>query len=121
MSARRRSARRSTRLRATRATLKRRPPGRTSAYDISPQLAVGEMVERQGQFRAPLRRRACSGRRGALFPARMRERIRRDDFSAGNTPMRLQINDKEHVVDGVDESTPLLWVLRDHLGLVGTK
>src|SRR6185295_19784259 len=35
--------------------------------------------------------------------------------------MRLQINDKELVVDGVDESTPLLWVLRDHLGLVGTK
>ena len=35
--------------------------------------------------------------------------------------MRLQVNDKEHVVDGVDESTPLLWVLRDHLGLVGTK
>ena len=32
-----------------------------------------------------------------------------------------QVNDKEHVVDGVDESTPLLWVLRDHLGLVGTK
>lgn len=25
------------------------------------------------------------------------------------------------MVDGVDESTPLLWVLRDHLGLVGTK
>ena len=35
--------------------------------------------------------------------------------------MRLQINDKEHVIEGVDESTPLLWVLRDHLGLVGTK
>ena len=35
--------------------------------------------------------------------------------------MRLQVNDKEHVLDGVDESTPLLWVLRDHLGLVGTK
>ena len=35
--------------------------------------------------------------------------------------MRLQVNDKEHVVEGVDESTPLLWVLRDHLGLVGTK
>ena len=32
-----------------------------------------------------------------------------------------QVNDKEHVLDGVDESTPLLWVLRDHLGLVGTK
>ena len=35
--------------------------------------------------------------------------------------MRLQVNDKELVVEGVDESTPLLWVLRDHLGLVGTK
>ncbi len=35
--------------------------------------------------------------------------------------MRLQVNDKEHVLEGVDESTPLLWVLRDHLGLVGTK
>ena len=39
----------------------------------------------------------------------------------GDSPMRLQVNDKEHVVEGVDESTPLLWVLRDHLGLVGTK
>ena len=35
--------------------------------------------------------------------------------------MRFHVNDKEHVVDGVDETTPLLWVLRDHLGLVGTK
>jgi isoquinoline 1-oxidoreductase subunit alpha len=35
--------------------------------------------------------------------------------------MRLQVNDKEHVIEGVDESTPLLWVLRDRLGLVGTK
>jgi isoquinoline 1-oxidoreductase subunit alpha len=35
--------------------------------------------------------------------------------------MRLIINGKEHVVDEVDESTPLLWVLRDHLGLVGAK
>jgi isoquinoline 1-oxidoreductase subunit alpha len=35
--------------------------------------------------------------------------------------MRLSINGKEHVVDDVDESTPLLWVLRDHLGLVGAK
>jgi isoquinoline 1-oxidoreductase subunit alpha len=51
----------------------------------------------------------------------MRERIPRERLSRENTPMRLQINDKEHVVDGVDESTPLLWVLRDHLGLVGTK
>ena len=35
--------------------------------------------------------------------------------------MRLNINGKEHVVNDVDEATPLLWVLRDHLGLVGTK
>ena len=35
--------------------------------------------------------------------------------------MRLNVNGKEHDVPGLDESTPLLWVLRDHLGLVGTK
>lgn len=33
---------------------------------------------------------------------------------------KLQINGKTHEVD-VAEDTPLLWVLRDHLGLVGTK
>ncbi len=32
----------------------------------------------------------------------------------------LKINGKSHQVD-VEEDTPLLWVLRDHLGLVGTK
>ncbi len=32
----------------------------------------------------------------------------------------LTINGKQHQVD-VDPSTPVLWVLRDHLGLVGTK
>src|ERR1043165_5058588 len=32
----------------------------------------------------------------------------------------LNINGKQHRVD-VAEDTPLLWVLRDHLGLVGTK
>lgn len=32
----------------------------------------------------------------------------------------LKINGKSHTVD-VGEDTPLLWVLRDHLGLVGTK
>jgi len=35
--------------------------------------------------------------------------------------MRLNVNDKEYAVEGIDETTPLLWVLRDHLGLVGTK
>ncbi|MDQ2656142.1 MAG: (2Fe-2S)-binding protein [Bacteroidota bacterium] len=33
---------------------------------------------------------------------------------------RLQINGRSHEVD-VDADTPLLWVLRDNLGLVGTK
>lgn len=32
----------------------------------------------------------------------------------------LHINGKKHLVD-VDPDTPMLWVLRDHLGLVGTK
>jgi isoquinoline 1-oxidoreductase alpha subunit len=35
--------------------------------------------------------------------------------------MRFTVNGKEHVIEDIDESTPLLWVLRDHLGLVGTK
>lgn len=35
--------------------------------------------------------------------------------------MRLNVNGKEHVVNDLDEATPLLWVLRDQLGLVGTK
>ncbi len=33
----------------------------------------------------------------------------------------LTINGKLITVNDVDMSTPLLWVLRDHLGLVGTK
>ena len=33
---------------------------------------------------------------------------------------KLQINGREHQVD-VAADTPLLWVLRDHIGLVGTK
>lgn len=32
----------------------------------------------------------------------------------------LKINGKQHQVD-VDSSTPLLWVLRDHLKMLGTK
>ena len=32
----------------------------------------------------------------------------------------LDVNGKRVVVD-VDDDTPLLWVLRDHLGLTGTK
>jgi isoquinoline 1-oxidoreductase alpha subunit len=33
----------------------------------------------------------------------------------------LQINGNKHDIGDVDPSTPLLWVLRDELGLVGTK
>jgi len=35
--------------------------------------------------------------------------------------MRLNVNGKEHELDGLDPDTPLLWVLRDRLNLVGTK
>ena len=34
---------------------------------------------------------------------------------------RLTVNGREQNVDDVSPSTPLLWVLRDALGLVGTK
>ena len=35
--------------------------------------------------------------------------------------MRLNVNGKEHDLGDIDASTPLLWALRDHLNLVGTK
>ena len=35
--------------------------------------------------------------------------------------MRLKVNGKEYAADGIEDGTPLLWVLRDSLGLVGTK
>jgi isoquinoline 1-oxidoreductase alpha subunit len=35
-------------------------------------------------------------------------------------PIQLTINHEAHTVD-VSPQTPLLWVLRDHLGMVGTK
>jgi len=35
-------------------------------------------------------------------------------------PFTISVNGKTHVVD-VDDDTPLLWVLRDVLGLTGTK
>ena len=37
------------------------------------------------------------------------------------TTLRLNVNGKDHVIEGVAEDTPLLWVLRDELKLVGTK
>ena len=35
--------------------------------------------------------------------------------------IRLNVNGQEHELQDDDASTSLLWVLRDHLGLVGTK
>lgn len=35
--------------------------------------------------------------------------------------LRLIVNNREKELEGLDSSTPLLWVLRDHCGLVGTK
>lgn len=35
--------------------------------------------------------------------------------------VKLNINGIEHKIDDIDPSTPLLWVLRDHLGMYGTK
>ncbi len=33
----------------------------------------------------------------------------------------LRVNGKDRKLDDIDPSTPLLWVLRDHLDMVGTK
>ena len=35
--------------------------------------------------------------------------------------VKLKINGMDHQIDDIDPSTPLLWALRDNLGLVGTK
>ncbi|MGD8577973.1 MAG: 2Fe-2S iron-sulfur cluster-binding protein, partial [Lysobacterales bacterium] len=35
-------------------------------------------------------------------------------------PLTLSVNGEEHTID-VEPDTPLLWVLRDTLGLTGTK
>ena len=35
--------------------------------------------------------------------------------------MRLNVNGKDYDMDVPNADTPLLWVLRDYLGLVGTK
>ncbi len=48
---------------------------------------------------------------------------KQDYNPAGGIPMAaitLTVNSRKHIVD-VDPGTPLLWVLRDTLGLTGTK
>ena len=37
-----------------------------------------------------------------------------------STSIELNINGKKHIVD-VEPTTPLLWVIREHVGLTGTK
>jgi isoquinoline 1-oxidoreductase alpha subunit len=37
------------------------------------------------------------------------------------TDLNLTINGRRHVIENLDPTTPLLWVLRDELGLAGTK
>jgi aerobic-type carbon monoxide dehydrogenase small subunit (CoxS/CutS family) len=73
---------------------------------------------------AAARRADASGQRPALLIRRALWR------NAGATPLRaieggtrvirIDINGKAHDVDA-DPGTPLLWVLRDHLNMTGTK
>lgn len=41
-------------------------------------------------------------------------------FTAGMSEIRITVNGVTHDVD-IDDDTPLLWILRDRLGLTGTK
>jgi isoquinoline 1-oxidoreductase subunit alpha len=50
------------------------------------------------------------------------ERARKVTGRGEKKVLRLKINHKERIIEGdLDPATPLLWVLRDHLALVGTK
>jgi isoquinoline 1-oxidoreductase alpha subunit len=51
---------------------------------------------------------------------RKRRGARRRSHREPSLQLTLRINGTDHTLD-VDPSTPLLWVLRDHLGLTGTK
>ncbi|MBH53870.1 MAG: (2Fe-2S)-binding protein [Opitutaceae bacterium] len=35
--------------------------------------------------------------------------------------IQIKVNGENRTISGIDPKTPLLWALRDHLGLVGTK
>ncbi len=35
--------------------------------------------------------------------------------------LRLEVNGQDHILENVPDDMPLLWVLRDRLGLVGTR
>jgi isoquinoline 1-oxidoreductase alpha subunit len=43
-------------------------------------------------------------------------------FETNGDPMNINVNGQDRAIeDDIDPNTPLLWVLRDHLNLVGTK
>src|SRR6185369_3588777 len=59
--------------------------------------------------------------RFALNADASRSKIRAGSKTGGD-PMHISVNGEDRVIgDDVDPKTPLLWVLRDHLSLVGTK
>src|SRR5581483_3530795 len=68
------------------------------------------------QPREPRRSRRGSARRSILPPTI----ISRHYHGEGSPMIELKINGKMYQVD-VDPETPLLWVIRDHIGLTGTK
>jgi isoquinoline 1-oxidoreductase alpha subunit len=53
-------------------------------------------------------------------PDETRPMRRTDGFAEENLMIKLKINGEERSLD-VDPETPLLWVLRDEIGLTGTK
>jgi isoquinoline 1-oxidoreductase subunit alpha len=56
-----------------------------------------------------------------LLAHRLGDRITAISFTRGGRPMvKLRVNGQEQSFDG-DPSMPLLWYLRDELGLIGTK
>src|SRR5947207_16022454 len=56
-----------------------------------------------------------------LLPPCLGDRITVIRLHTGRTPMvKLRVNGQEQSFDG-DPSMPLLWYLRDELGLIGTK
>jgi isoquinoline 1-oxidoreductase subunit alpha len=56
-----------------------------------------------------------------LLGDRLGDRVATISFTRGGTPMvKLRVNGQEQSFDG-DPSIPLLWYLRDELGLIGTK
>ena len=65
----------------------------------------------------------CGALTGALRPYQFAYQFdsRQIPLSPESDMKTIRVNGQTHSVEGVPEDTPLLWVLRDHLGLTGTK